>query len=152
MDDVRALAREFDGILCVDEAYADFADDNAVMLVAEHDNVVVLRTLSKSYSLAGARVGLGFAQPDIISGLSKVKDSYNLSRMAIAAGTAALLDAEWTRDNIRKVRSTRARLIAELRTVPGGCLHRASCCSLHQRMPPRADGPRLHLPDRSGTP
>lgn len=116
-ESVRGLAASLNGILCIDEAYADFADDNCLDLLHERENVVILRTLSKSFSLAGARVGLAFARPEIIAGLRKVKDSYNLSRMAQAAGEAALSDPDWMRANIERVRKTRVRLTEALRRL-----------------------------------
>jgi histidinol-phosphate aminotransferase len=94
-------------LLVVDEAYVDFADHNALSLVRSADNVIVLRSLSKSFSLAGMRLGLGFARPRVIEGLIKVKDSYNLSRVAQAAGAAALDDAAWAMRNVERVRATR---------------------------------------------
>jgi histidinol-phosphate aminotransferase len=102
------------GLLVVDEAYADFADDNALSLLAKRTNVVVLRTFSKSYSLAGMRIGLLFASEEIVRGIGKVKDSYNLDRLAIAAGAAALHDEAWMRRNVARIRATRARLVAGL--------------------------------------
>ncbi|MDX2168498.1 MAG: histidinol-phosphate transaminase [Deltaproteobacteria bacterium] len=109
------LAREVAGLLVIDEAYVDFAADSALRLVRQHDNLLVLRTLSKSFSLAGMRVGLAFGQPQLIDELAKVKDSYNLSRVSIAAGTAALSDADTVRAHVARVAATRARLIAGLR-------------------------------------
>jgi histidinol-phosphate aminotransferase len=102
------------GLLVVDEAYADFADQNALELARRIPNVVVLRTFSKSYSLAGMRVGLLFGSAEVVAGIGKVKDSYNLDRLAIAAGAAALRDAPWMRANVAKIRATRARLATEL--------------------------------------
>jgi histidinol-phosphate aminotransferase len=122
---VRELARTLGCVLCVDEAYVDFADsedDNCLALVRELGNVVVLRTLSKSFSLAGARLGLGFAQAALIEGLGKVKDSYNLSRMALAAGEAALGDMDWMRANAERIRATRARLVEALAGLGYECL------------------------------
>ncbi len=101
----------------IDEAYVDFADENALGLVRRHRNVVVLRTLSKSYSLAGMRLGLCFAHPPVIDALMKVKDSYNLSRVALAAGAEALRDADWMRRNVAKVIRTRVRTEARLRRL-----------------------------------
>ncbi len=113
-----ALAKRLDGrLLVIDEAYVDFADENALGLVRRHRNVVVLRTLSKSYSLAGMRLGLCFAHPSVIDALMKVKDSYNLSRVALAAGAEALRDAAWMRRNVAKVIRTRARTEARLRKL-----------------------------------
>lgn len=110
-----ALARQVSGLLVIDEAYVDFAADSALGLVRQHDNVVVLRTLSKSFSLAGMRVGLGFAPAPLIAELCKVKDSYNLSRVSIVAGAAALEDDEAMRAHVARVAATRARLTAALR-------------------------------------
>jgi len=112
-----SLADAVPGVLVVDEAYADFADDTALPLARERDNVIVLRTLSKSFSLAGIRVGLGFAHPKIIEGLIKVKDSYNLDRLSIAAGAAALSDIGWMERNVERIRRTRAALSAALPSV-----------------------------------
>ena len=101
--DLGVLAKRLDGrLLVIDEAYVDFAGDNALRLVRRHRNIVVLRTLSKSYSLAGMRLGLCFAHPSVIDALMKVKDSYNLSRVALAAGAEALRDAAWMRCNVAK--------------------------------------------------
>ncbi len=113
-----ALAKRLDGrLLVIDEAYADFAGENALGLVRRHRNVVVLRTLSKSYSLAGMRLGLCFARPPVIDALLKVKDSYNLSRVALAAGAEALRDSGWMRRNVGKVIRTRALTEARLRKL-----------------------------------
>lgn len=125
LESVRELARALGCVLCVDEAYVDFADsedNNCLPLVREFGNVVVLRTLSKSFSLAGARIGLGFAQPSLIEGLGKVKDSYNLSRTALAAGEAALGDMDWMRGNAARIRATRARLVGRLGGLGFACL------------------------------
>lgn len=111
------LARRVAGLLVIDEAYVDFAADHALRLVRAHDNVLVLRTLSKSYSLAGMRVGLGCAQPALIAELGKVKDSYNLSRVSIAAGVAALEDGAAMRAHVARVAATRARLSERLRAL-----------------------------------
>jgi len=112
------LARRLRGrLLVIDEAYADFADENALSLVRRHANVAVVRSLSKSFSLAGMRLGLCFAHPPVIAELLKVKDSYNLSRIALAAGAAALDDAEWMRRNVERVRRTREATEARLRKM-----------------------------------
>jgi histidinol-phosphate aminotransferase len=102
------------GLLVIDEAYADFADSNALELARTRPNVVVLRTFSKSYSLAGMRLGLMFASEEIVNGVGKIKDSYNLDRLAIVAGAAALGDDAWMRANVAKIRATRARLVEGL--------------------------------------
>lgn len=111
---IAELAAGFDGVVVVDEAYVDFAPTTALPLLASHDNVIVLRTLSKSFSLAGMRIGLAFGHPDLLAQIGKVKDSYNLSRVAIAAGAAALDEVEWMRANVARVIATRERLRAGL--------------------------------------
>jgi histidinol-phosphate aminotransferase len=116
--EIAALARKLRGrMLVVDEAYVDFARDNAIRLLRKHPNLVILRTLSKSFSLAGMRLGLCFAHPEVIDALLKVKDSYNLSRIALAAGAAALDDAAWMRRNVERVRKTRAAAERRLRAL-----------------------------------
>ncbi len=116
--EIATLARQLRGrMLVVDEAYVDFAVDNAMRLLRGNPNLVILRTLSKSFSLAGMRLGLCFAHPGVIAELLKVKDSYNLSRIALAAGAAALEDAAWMRRNVERVRKTRAETERKLRAL-----------------------------------
>lgn len=100
--------------LLVDEAYADFADFNCVDLVLQHKNIMVSRTLSKSYGLAGLRFGYLIAQPELIDQMVKVKDSYNCDALSIAAATAAIDDTQWLENNRQKVLATRARLTEQL--------------------------------------
>lgn len=111
------LARALHGILVIDEAYVDFADTDCLHLAKRLKNVIVLRTFSKSFSLCGIRLGFGVAHPEIIAGLMKVKDSYNVNRMAQAAGIAALDDIASMRDNANRIRATRARLTAALESL-----------------------------------
>ena len=111
---LRELCRQFPGVVWIDEAYADFADDNCLDFVDEFPNVVVSRTFSKSYALAGLRLGLAFAQEHLIEEMLKLKDSYNTDRIAQTLGTAALGDQEWLRETTAKVRATRAWTIEEL--------------------------------------
>jgi len=113
-DYVEDVARRCKGLLVVDEAYADFADSNALELVKRHENVVVTRTLSKSYSLAGMRLGFAIARPEIISALDKIRDHYNLDRLAQAACVAALSDQAYFAESCRKVCDTREWFSAEL--------------------------------------
>jgi len=101
--------------LVVDEAYGDFSDTNSLAVVAENERVIVLRTLSKSYALAGLRFGFAVAQPQVIEQLAKVKDSYNCDALSIAAATAAIDDQDWLAENRRKILATRERMIAALR-------------------------------------
>ena len=114
---VEDLARRVHGILVIDEAYIDFADETALPLIHKYPHVVILRTFSKSFSLAGMRVGLAFGHPEFIKALMKVKDSYNVNRLSIVAATAALEDYAWMQQNVAKIRATRARLITALREL-----------------------------------
>ena len=98
------------GVVAVDEAYVAFADGSALDLVRGNDRVIVLRTLSKSHGLAGLRLGFGIAHPDLLSGLAKVKDSYNVDAVAAAVGAAAVRDVAYTRETVERIRRTRARL------------------------------------------
>jgi histidinol-phosphate aminotransferase len=117
LSQVEELARKTRGVLVIDEAYIDFADETALPLVHRYPHVVVLRTFSKSFSLAGMRIGLAFGHPDLINELLKVKDSYNVDRLSVVAAAAALEDYDWMRQNVEKIRATRGRLIAELRSL-----------------------------------
>lgn len=124
LDTLRQLAQDFDGILVIDEAYADFAPYNALPLLQEDqlDNVVILRSLSKGYSLAGLRFGYGLADPSIIAALDKARDSYNTDILAQAAATAAVRDQDYAQSTWERVIAERARLTSALRdrgfTVP----------------------------------
>jgi histidinol-phosphate aminotransferase len=104
-------------VLVVDEAYAEFSGQTALGLLDAHENLIITRTLSKSHSLAGLRVGLLFASEVIIAGLSKVKDSYSVDRLAICAGAAALRDMEWTARNTARIQAGRERLATGLRAL-----------------------------------
>jgi histidinol-phosphate aminotransferase len=117
VDVIETLVRGRDWVVVVDEAYVDFAPASALPLVARYDNVLVLRTFSKSFSLAGMRIGLAFGQPALIAALAKVKDSYNVSRVAIAAGVAALDAYASMERNVARIVATRARLTAGLRAL-----------------------------------
>lgn len=111
---VAKLAGTFKGLVLVDEAYADFAATNCVHLVSEFSNVIVTRTFSKSYSLAGMRIGYAIGQPQVIAEMMKVKDSYNCDAVSIAAAAAALEDEEYARGIWETVRADRSRLTMEL--------------------------------------
>ena len=101
------LAARTRGILVIDEAYVEFASGNALDLTRRFDNVIVLRTLSKSHSLAGLRLGFAVAPPALIEGLAKVKDSYNVDAVSARVGSAAIRDTAHTRANIERVCTSR---------------------------------------------
>ena len=108
------------GVLVLDEAYGDFAEKphRAELLhSALGRQMVITRTFSKSYSLAGIRFGFAIAHPDLINGMRKVKDSYNCDAIALAAATAAIGDQAWMQANVEKIRATRQRLDAGLKRL-----------------------------------
>ncbi|MCH8922589.1 MAG: aminotransferase class I/II-fold pyridoxal phosphate-dependent enzyme [Planctomycetes bacterium] len=114
---VAELADALPCTLLVDEAYADFAEENCLDLVAKNEKIMVSRTLSKSYALAGLRFGFLIAQPQMIEQLMKVKDSYNCDALSIAAATAAIDDQAWLAENRAKVLATRDRLMRGMRDL-----------------------------------
>ncbi|HVU51994.1 MAG TPA: histidinol-phosphate transaminase [Polyangia bacterium] len=120
VDELRKLAdAAAKSIVVVDEAYVDFAladgiDASILPYLDEHPNVVVLRTFSKSYSLAGARLGLLFASAPLVEEMMKVKDSYNVNALTQALGTAALEDRATHDAAMRGTLDERARLEREL--------------------------------------
>jgi histidinol-phosphate aminotransferase len=117
IEDLRELAQQVSGIVAIDEAYVDFAESTALPLVQEFENVIVLRTLSKGYSLAGLRMGFGVANPKLLAGLFKVKDSYNIDAIAIAVGTAAMRDQAYKNACADKVKISRTKLAADLKNL-----------------------------------
>lgn len=115
VEELASLAAEIKGVLLIDEAYADFAEWNCVSLVKDFPNVIILRTLSKGYSLAGLRFGYAIADKGLIDGLAKVKDSYNVDAVAIALATAAVKDRAYFRENVEKIKHDRQVLTEQLR-------------------------------------
>ena len=106
-----------DHVVIIDEAYIDFGGESVLPLVAKYDNLLVTRTFSKSYSLAGARLGFGIASKALIADMNTIKYStnpYNVNRMTMAAGTAALKDASYYKDGCEKIIRTREKTKQEL--------------------------------------
>lgn len=114
---VAAIAARLDAPLVVDEAYADFAETDCIGLVRDHPNVIVTRSFSKGYSLAGLRLGYLIARPELVEGLVKVKDSYNCDTLSLAGGAAALEDREYFLGCRAQILATRARLTAAVRAL-----------------------------------
>jgi len=105
------------GVVVLDEAYVDFAPESRLDLLQRHHNVVILRTMSKSYALAGMRIGFALGSPELIAALDSVKDSYNLDRLAIAAAGAAIQDEAHHRAIVDHVVAERSWLEARLRDL-----------------------------------
>lgn len=117
--EIEAFCRQVSGVVVLDEAYADFASEHAMDLALASPNVIVVRTLSKSYSLAGLRVGYAVGPKDLIEALMKIKDSYNLDRLAQEIALAALQDQDHMRRNVERIRTTRDRVAEALTRL--GC-------------------------------
>ncbi len=116
-DAISELLDAFTGIVVVDEAYADFATENAMELLRDHPNLVVTRTLSKSYALAGLRLGYAVADPKIIEALDRVRDSYNVNRLSQAGGLAAIRDQSYMKAITGKIIRTRDFYFRELKSL-----------------------------------
>jgi histidinol-phosphate aminotransferase len=112
---VEDLCAACSGVVVLDEAYVDFAPHHFMDLALSRPNVIVARSLSKSYSLAGLRIGYAVGPEPLIEALHKIKDSYNLDAIAQVAGIAALSDQQWMRDNTARIVATRERMAAALR-------------------------------------
>ena len=117
IEHMRSICRNFKGIVWIDEAYVDFSQDNCMALVDEFPNVVVSRTMSKSYSLAGIRLGIAVSTKENIFEMNKVKDSYNVDMITQYVGEAALNDTEYMHRNAERIRETRNWLSEQLTAI-----------------------------------
>ncbi|VGO20139.1 histidinol-phosphate transaminase [Pontiella sulfatireligans] len=104
---VGAFVKDFKGVVLVDEAYADFAAENCMDLALQHDNVLVARTLSKAYSLAGIRLGYCVGNADLIGAMYKIKDSYNVNYLTQEVARVAILDQDTMKANVQAIVETR---------------------------------------------
>ncbi len=110
-----AYAERSEGVVVVDEAYVDFSTDHCVELALTFPNLLVTRTFSKSYSLAGIRLGYAVGHQDLIAALFKIKDAYNVNRLTQELGRAAVEDQAHMKENSRRILETRERTIRALR-------------------------------------
>lgn len=121
LDTIRLLLeRHPDRVLLVDEAYVDFGAQSAVGLVHDYPNLLVVQTFSKSRALAGLRVGFAYGQPELIEGLTRIKDSFNsypLDRLAQAGALASVEDEAWLAQCVEQVIASRTRLSAGLEAL-----------------------------------
>lgn len=108
------LCRAQKGVVVLDEAYVDFAKENALELALKYPHVIVSRTFSKAYSLCFQRVGYFVANAELIAALDKIRDSYNVNGLGQIAACATLDDLKYYRANFKKIISTRDRLSNEL--------------------------------------
>jgi histidinol-phosphate aminotransferase len=116
-EEVERVVEASRGVVVIDEAYVDFAPESRLDLVRDHDNLLVLRTMSKSYALAGMRIGFAVGHPELLSGLDLVKDSYNLDRLAIVAAAAAAEDRNWRDHLVSRVIADREWFADELKSL-----------------------------------
>jgi histidinol-phosphate aminotransferase len=114
VEEIVARAR---GVVVLDEAYVDFAPESCVGLLERYRNLLILRTFSKSYALAGMRIGFALGDPELISALDAVKDSYNVDRLAIVAAVAAIQDDGHHREIVDHVVAERAWLADHLKAL-----------------------------------
>ncbi len=116
-ESILRLADSVDCPVVVDEAYVDFAPANCIGLIQQNPKIIITRTLSKSYALAGLRFGYLVAHPEIVQTLRKVKDSYNTDLLSLAGATAAISDQSWLKDNVSRIVATRSRMLVALRKL-----------------------------------
>ena len=138
---IEQLLRTFQGIVVADEAYVDFAEESSLPLLAANPRLVIVRTLSKAYSLAGMRAGLAFAHEELVREMMKVKDSYNVSRLAQVAACAALEDQDYFRATRDRIMATRERFSADAGRTAGSPSFRrrpTSCSPFRRGAWPRA--------------
>ena len=114
VETVRRFCAGFDGVVVVDEAYVDFSRESCEALALELDNVIVARSLSKSFSLAGVRFGYGFGPRPLVEALYKIKDSYNVNAVTQRLVAAALDDTDAVAENVARICATRERLAGAL--------------------------------------
>ena len=115
---VASLAGRTEALVIVDEAYIEFGGSTCLPLVADHPNVVVTRTMSKAFALAGARIGYALASPEVVDDLQRVRLPYHLSAITQAAGVAALRHAKEAIAILDAIRDERDRILAALRAMP----------------------------------
>jgi histidinol-phosphate aminotransferase len=113
-DQLQETCRALKGVVVLDEAYVDFARENALSLALEYPHVLVARTFSKAYSLCFQRIGYVVGHPELISALHKIRDSYNVNGLGQVAALATLADLAYYRANFRKIIATRESLGSEL--------------------------------------
>lgn len=121
-DYLARIAENFSGLLLIDEAYADFIDPelgyDSISLLKSHDNILILRTLSKAYSLAGLRFGYGIGAKSLIEPMMfKTRDSYNTDHIAQKLATAALDSSEYAQKNCGRIRQSREKLRTDLQEL-----------------------------------
>jgi histidinol-phosphate aminotransferase len=119
LDAIRSLASRSDGLVIVDEAYVDFGGESALPLVTAHPNVAVVRTFSKAFALAGARIGYVLGSPVLVEDLERVRLPYHMSALTQAAGVIALRHADEAATGLDAIRIERDRIVRALSEMDG---------------------------------
>ena len=119
VEKINDFLSQYKGLLVIDEAYIDFYGGSAINLIKKYDNLIITRSFSKSYSLAGLRLGLAIASENLIAGLLKIKDSYNINRLAIIGAQEALLDKKHLDYNLQMIKNNKEFLEEQL--IELGC-------------------------------
>lgn len=119
LDVVAHLAASTDALVIVDEAYVEFGGESALKLVADHSNLAVVRTFSKAFAMAGARLGYVLTSPEVVEDLQRVRLPYHLSSLAQAAGIVALRHAAEAMAILEAIRAQRDRIVDELAAIDG---------------------------------
>jgi histidinol-phosphate aminotransferase len=117
--DVEHLCRATRGLVLIDEAYFQFAKENALSLLPKHPNLMLLRTFSKAFHLAGMRVGYLLARPEISEAVSKAKLPFSVDALAQAATLSMLARQDWVEDKVRYIVREREKLFQEVGKLPG---------------------------------
>lgn len=119
IDDIMKVMNNFDGIVVIDEAYIDFSRQASLAgNLTDYNNLVVLQTMSKSFGLAGIRLGIAMADAEIISYMMKVKAPYNVNKLTAQKATQAFSSIQGVKKNIESVLEERERVIGKLVTYP----------------------------------
>lgn len=116
-EEMERLVESTGGVVVIDEAYVDFAENDCLEMVKSHDNVLIARSFSKYLSIAGLRLGFAIGDKSLISGMMKVKDSYNVNCLSQVAAVAALDDLSYYREIVREVCRERERLTQGLQRL-----------------------------------
>ncbi len=116
-DELEQLSESVGGVVVIDEAYVDFAENDCLDLAREHDNVLIARSFSKYMAMAGLRLGFGIANKNLIDGMMKVKDSYNVNSLSQVAAIAALDDLNYYKEKARVVCQERETLSTKLNQI-----------------------------------
>ncbi len=118
MEQINKIAANFSGVVVVDEAYIDFSErESALSLINENSNLIILQTFSKAYGLAGARIGMGFSNPEIIAVLNKIKPPYNVNTLSINAAIEVLSENDRIQLQISKIKQERELMTQRLKQL-----------------------------------